>query len=198
MTYIRGKNIKVFITTEHATASINLSGATASVGTGSTGFSAATAGVGKLGACTGYGSVDQIIKFVEGIDVSMGWEDQQDTFFGGAKEYHIPHRKKFEITITRKAEDKNLAKLADSARWGVNSTNSLNSGCEELTSISGYRLYVYDGTNYDVFYHGIIPAEGYTETPDPSKALVQTIKFVGNDWSTSLGSASIIISSPIE
>lgn len=200
MTYIRGKNVLMFITTEGA-GCIDLSTAAPTVSTATTvGLSNTTVGIGKLGQVTAASNTTDKVKFVEGVDVTMAWEDEQATFFGGAKEYNIPHRKKFEVSITRKPEDKVFEKLACWARFGINGTTSaaLNSGVEERTSMSGYRIYLYDGTNWDIFYHAELPADGYKPALDPAKATTETIKFVGNEWSSSVAVASISASLAIE
>jgi len=195
MAFIRGRTNKVFITTENTSGGVILTGTSPDSSTVSCGLgpSASNVGVGKLGSVTTSSNVNDLIPFVEGIDVVKGWEDETANFYGTQKEYHIPQRKKWEATVTLKTEHKGYSLLAMAARFGVtgSTTGMLHTGLTEIKSDSGYRIYIYDGTKWDVFYHGIIPADGFTEKHDPMKAMIQTIKFVGNEWSTSLGDGAI-------
>lgn len=193
MAFLRGKNNAVFLTTEHSTGYVILTGSSPDSTTSSSGVgpTATNAGVGKLGSVTTSSNVTDKFAFVEGIDVVKGWEEETANFYGTQKEYHIPFRKKWEVTITMKTENRAMSVLFSGGRFGVtgSTTGMMHSGLTEIKSDSGYRLYIYDGSKWDVFYHGIM--SDYTDKLDPSKAMVQTIKFVGNEWSTSLGDASI-------
>jgi hypothetical protein len=179
MSFIRGKDIKVFITTELSGGKVALTGSSPDAASGSFGIGLT-------------GTADKVA-FVEGVDVVKGWEDENGNFFGTQKEYHIPYRKKWEVTITSKTEDKAFSVLNNGARHGVTGSASgqLHSGLTEIMSTSGYRVYLFDGSKWDVFYHGLVPADGYTEALDPAKAHVQTIKFVGNEWSTNLADGAV-------
>ena len=197
MAFLRGKSVRVFITTENGGGGVILTGSSpdstsTSVGIGS---GAATLGIGRLGQLTTSSNTTDLVPFVEGIDISKGWEDENSNFFNTQKEYHIPQRKRWEVTITRKSENTAFSLLASGARHGVtgSASGALHSGLTEMLSSSGYRIYLYDGTKWDVQYHGVIPADGYTEKMDPVKSKVESIKFVGNEWSTSLGDAAIAV-----
>jgi hypothetical protein len=195
MSFIRGKDIKVFITTELSGGKVALTGSSPDAASGSfgIGLTGTSRGIGTLGAVTTSSNTADKVAFVEGVDVVKGWEDENGNFFGTQKEYHIPYRKKWEVTITSKTEDKAFSVLNNGARHGVTGSASgqLHSGLTEIMSTSGYRVYLFDGSKWDVFYHGLVPADGYTEALDPAKAHVQTIKFVGNEWSTNLADGAV-------
>lgn len=199
MAYINGKNAKLFMTTENASASIVLTGSTAATaGVDVCGVALATYGIGELGEVTGTESAcnDHKIKFVEGIDYRVDFEEDSYKPFGSDQDVRYPIRKNWEITVTRKSENGMFRKLFESAMFGVSGSTSpaLHDGTAENDSTSGYRFYLYDGADWRVFYHGYMTPDGYSERMDSSRLNVETIKFAGNYWSGSVATASLTVS----
>lgn len=194
MAFIRGKDIDVFMTTENTTVSIICTGSSPDVTNSATvgvGAASSLIGVGKLGGMIGSPSTIHKMKFVEGIDPSTTWEEEVKPFVGGQRDYNLPYRKKWELSITRITEDKMFQKLAMAARHGAAEAGTLHTGLSEMVSTSGYRVYLYDGNEYTVLYHGVIPGDGYSKAIDPTKAVVETIRLTGNEWSASVPTASL-------
>ncbi len=191
MGFLPGRLYAVYITTEHSTGYVILTGSAPDSTTTSCSINGTNLGVGKLGNVTTSSNTVDKVPFCEGMDIVKGWEDETANFFGTQKDYAIPIRKKWSITLTIKAANKGFSLLWNGARYGVtgSATGQLHTGLTEIKGDTGYRLYIFDGTKWDVFYHGIVT--DYTDKPDPSKAVVQTVKFSGNEWSTSLGDAAI-------
>ena len=200
MGYIPGKNIMVFITTENSAAGVVLTGTAPAATTASTGMGSGTLGVGKLGSLTASTDVSQKITNVEGLDVARTWEDDAFTPYGQGKEVTVPVRKKFDMTITRKSPGNGaFAKLFEGGgRHGPRDTSSMEDGTNELASTSGYRIYVYKNGTWDVYYHAFISPDGFTETYDPLKVIIESVKFTGNLWSASVLTASLITGCALE
>lgn len=198
MALIRGKDVLVFVTTETTASAIVLTGSTPEHSASSTGIGSAAPGIGALGSVDAPEDTGHAFPLVEGVEVSKGWESENVTFVGMKKEYVIPHRKNWEITLTLRAQNKALSVLSEGARFGAQS-GAIASGLTEYTDEIGYRLYVYNGSSWDIFYHGFVPDDGYKETYDSSKTTVASIKFVGNQWSTSRTQATELTAScPLE
>jgi len=191
MVYVRGKDCKVFITTENTGAGVLLTGNTAAADAGASGMTAGS-GVGKLGNVTAVTDSEDAFVNVEGVQYTPGHESETKNLFGSAKERLIPQRMKFDISITVTGRGRELAKLYHGARFGAMNSTTLYNGTEEnMGSDVGYRIYLIIGGKATVFYHAVIPDDGYKEELDPQKVSVQTIKFVGNLWEADVATGSL-------
>jgi hypothetical protein len=185
MAYINGKNAKLFMTTENGAASVVLSGSTAAAGASSstTGVATSTVGVGALGLVTDSSTcVGHMLKFVEGIDYNVDFDDDSYKPFGVDMEQKVPIRKNWSITITRKTENSMFRKLFSAARFGAAASNSLHDGTAQFDSTVGYRFYLNNGSDCIVLMHGIMDTGGFGERIDSSRLNVETLKFSGNYW----------------
>ena len=194
MAFKRGPQYQVFITTENASGSICLTGstpiATTSSGYGPNGV-VASKGIAKLGEVSVSTDLTSSFRNVEGIDPVWRWEDDPFTVFGQTRPLDNPIRKSWELTITKKGEDKLLPMLADGARFGVTGTTpALFDGLDTMPGSTGYRLYVWDGESFYVGYHGTVTPDGYKETLSPTGVTVQAVTFRGGKWSASVATAS--------
>jgi len=195
MVFKRGPQYRLFITTENASGSILCTG-TSPVATTSSGLGphATTIGIGKLAEYTGTTTSTEVceIKNVEGIEPTPGWIDDPFTVFGQTRELDNPIRTQWGFVVTRKGEDKLFYKLARSARFGVTGSSAVGlfDGLSALPDSTGYRLYLYDGTDWDVFMHGTLQADGYKETLSPTGVTVQQITFKGGLWTPAMASGS--------
>jgi hypothetical protein len=193
MGYIIGKNARLFMTCENSAAAVVLTGSTATAASATTtiGVAGTVVGIGNLGGVTTSDSNTHRIKFVEGIDYQVAQTDDSYQPFGTDQEIITPMAKNWELTITRKTENSMFAKLFESARLGALDYDSLHDGTAEFDSTLGYRFYLYNGSEWKVFYHGLMPEDGYSERVDQQKLTVETIKFRGNYWSASVATGSL-------
>jgi len=193
MTYIRGKDCKVLITTENGTNGIDL-GAAPVEGTAT--LPAGIAGgryIKNRGAVTGYNDTANALPNVEGISYTSATESETKVFHGSTKDHIIPQRLKYDISITMIGSGRNFAKMFEQARFGVTGTvtPSLIDGLSEYGDDVGYRIYLVVGGKTMVFYHALMPDDGFKEELDPQKVSVQTIKFVGNLWKADVADANL-------
>jgi len=196
MSFKAGKNYRVFITTENSTAAIMATGtpdAVTTTGLGPNG-GASLLGIAKLGEVTGTSSTASEIKNVEAIEHKPKHIDAPVELFGNTRQLDNPIREDWEFTVTRKGEDKLFFRLFRYARFGVtgsDATADLYDGLSTMQNTTGYRLYLYDGTDFDVYYQGTIAPEGYVETLSPTGITSQQITFKGGKWKPGLESASM-------
>lgn len=189
MSFTRGSSYKVFMTTENADGCVVCSGsvAEASASGGAVGPNDTIVGVAELGAVTASTDTGSQIMNIEGIEPSFTWDDKPFMVFGNVRELPNPIRKKWSITITKKGENKLFSKLADGARFGVTgSSPALFEALDTMPNTTGYRVYLWDGTDFYVGYHGVIAPEGYKETLGPDAVTVQSITIEGGLWSASV------------
>lgn len=198
MSFMRGKDYKVFITTENSAGSLLLTGtatATTSSGLGP-GADVALKGIGKLGEVgnPNLATASRIMN-VEGIDPVWRWEDDPVTVFGQTRPLDNPVRQRWEITITRRAEDTLFGKLNQSARFGVTgSSPAIFDGLYTMPDDTGYRIYVWNGSKYWVGCHGTLTPDGYKETLTPTGITAQAITFAGGVWYADIASDSAALS----
>jgi len=198
MSFKRGPTYRVFVSTENETLSIDCSGEIplASTETSGVGFNAATKGVGVRGSVDDpslSATQENELKNLEGIDPTWQWEDDPFTVFGQTRPLDNPIRKKWEVVLTKKGEDKTLAKISDGARFGVtgsDTTSGLFDGLDTLPDDTGYRVYVWDGESYYIGYQGSIVQDGYKETLSPTGITVQAVTIGGGNWSASVNTDS--------
>jgi hypothetical protein len=199
MVYIPGKNLKAFITTEHPTAGVILTGSgalpcgsTSGLGAGATDSS--KYGIAPLGSLTTHSDTTNRIRNIEGVDLKPSYED--DTFqpYGTDADHDVQLRKTFEITITKKQESPAYRVLFDGGRAGVLATNSLQPTDWDYADTFGYRIYLWDGVSWIVLYHATMPADGHSEGFDNNKIKTEVLKFKGNYWSGSVGASGLTAS----
>ena len=196
MSFQRGGQVKVFMTTENADGSVLCTGSVAEASTtsASVGPNGTIKGIAPLGAVTASSATSSQIMNLEGVDPVWEWEDDPFEVFGQSRKLDNPIKKKWSITLTKKGENKLFAKLADSARHGVTgSTPVLFDGLDTMPDDTGYRVYVFDGTDFAVGFHGTIDPAGFKYAMTPSGVTVQTIVINGGIWSASIpeGDASL-------
>jgi hypothetical protein len=190
MSFKRGTQYKVFITTENNAGAVVCTGSVAEASTESSGVGPndTILGVGFLGSVTASTDTGSQFRNLEAIEPEWSWEDDSFVVFGQTRPLDNPIRKKWSVTLTKKGENKLLSKLADSARFGVTgSTPALFDGLDTMPDTTGYRVYVFDGTDFAVGFHGTITGDGYTETLGPDAVTVQSITIAGGLWSASIG-----------
>ena len=206
MTFKRGPQYRVFITTENQNASIDLHTtpgevvATTSSGNGLN--SATLTGIGKLGEVTtptATNSVVNEIKNVEAIEPSWAWEDDPFTVFGQTRPLDNPIRKSWTVTITKKAEDLSLGMIHSDARFGVtgSATPVLFTGLTTMPDTTGYRIYIFDGDKYALGMHGTFQPDGYKETLSPTGVTVQAFTLKGGLWYLSVPTTSSDVTSSV-
>lgn len=207
MSFMRGKDVKVFITTENESASVLITDSTASAATGTEaiGPNAVTStqkGVGHLGSVTGditaSDSAASRIMNVEAIDPVWRWEDDPVTVFGQTRPLDNPVRQRWEVTITRRAEDTMFGVLFQGARFGVTSSDTFDDaelfdGLYTMPNDTGYRIYIWDGSTFYVGCHGTPTPDGYKETLTPTGITAQSITFAGGLWYAAVPSGSSIL-----
>jgi len=194
MSFMRGKDYKVFITTENASGALVLTDSAEATTSSGYGPNAAASfkGVGKLGEVTNATlSTASRIMNVEGIDPVWRWEDDPVTVFGQTRPLDNPVRQRWEVTITRRAEDTIFGKLNQGARFGVTgSTPAIFDGLYTMPDDTGYRIYVWNGSKYWVGCHGTLTPDGYKETLTPTGITAQAITFAGGLWFAEVASDS--------
>ena len=188
MAFKRGPQYRVFISTENPSGSVGCDAAIATASTASGyGPNAALKGVAKLGEMTATTNTGSEIKNLSGIEPVWKWEDDPFTVFGQSRPLDNPIRKAWEVTLTKKGEDKTLLKLVDVARFGVTGTTpALFDGLNTMPNDTGYRVFVWDGESFYVGYQGTISPDGYKETLSPTGVTEQAIVFRGGRWSASI------------
>jgi len=187
MVFLLPRNTKVFITTENDKLGVQTTGnATVPVvSTTAVGVSGTTKGVGKLGDVTASTNTKDRFRFLEGIEVSGGWEDEEADFFSTSKKYKMNLKKKWEITLTMKHVDEVMSRLSDGGRFGCYGTSELTGGMynlEEQMSDYGYRIYVYRNGSWDVFAHGSMTPDGHKIEYYPKASAVESVTFSGEYW----------------
>jgi hypothetical protein len=189
MSFKRGPQYRFFITTENPSAGIIATGGTCSVKTDSALLGpnalAANLGVSALGDMTGTSGTLSEFKNVEGADPKPGHVDDPFEVFSQTRPIDNPIRTEWTLTLTRKSENSMLKTLYRYARFGATGSVEASAPFDGLTTYpdsTGYRVYVYDGENWDIFYHGTIQADGYTDTLGPSSVTVEQLVLKGGLW----------------
>jgi len=191
MVFKRGPQYRAFITLENPAAAIDASQVTLSVVTASASLSlygpngaGAYRGIGALGAVTSTASTVHELKNLTAIDPAPGAVDDPFRIFGLTRQIDNPITKEWSFTLTRKAEDKLFLKLFSGGRFGVTGSSNpvVFDGLSAYPNDTGFRLYLWDGTDWDVFMHGTIPADGYKTTLSPNGVTEEQITIKGGYW----------------
>jgi len=211
MSFKRGPQYRLFVTLENADAGIDGNEATLSVITDSASYSlygpnggVGLQGIGALGSVAGHATDSSNsaheIKNVSGMEPAPGNIDSPFEVFGQTRPMDNPIRKEWKLTITRKAEDKLFFKLFAEGRFGVTgSTPALFDGLSAYPDTTGYRLYLFDGTDWDIYYHGSVDPAGYKMTLTPAGVTEEQLIFSGGLWKpgAATGSADLTSSQSI-
>jgi hypothetical protein len=207
MSFKRGPQYRFFVTLENPLGAIDGNTATLSVITASASLSSygpnggvGLQGIGKLGSVTGSAtdSSNSIheIKNVSAIDPAPGNIDAPFDIFGQTRPMDNPIRKDWKVTVTRKAEDKLFFKLFAQGRFGATgSTPGLFDGLSAYPDTTGYRLYISDGTDWDVYYHGSLDPTGYKMTLAPTGVTEEQLIFSGGLWKPGVATGSADLTS---
>ena len=187
MVFLLPRNTKVFITTENDKLGVDASTnpVVPITTTTNVGISGATKGIGKRTDVSTETNVKDRFRFLEGIEVSGNWEDEEADFFSTAKKYKISVKQKWEITLTMKHSNEILSLLSNGGRfacYGTTMPGGAMYNLEEQGSDYGYRLYIYRGGSWDIFAHGSIAPEGHKIEYDPTASAVESITFTGEYW----------------
>jgi hypothetical protein len=208
MAFKRGPQYRFYVTLENSTASIDGNASTLSVVTSTASTSAmgpnggtGLMGIGKLGSVTATTNTIHEIKNVSAIDPAPGNIDAPFDVFGQTRPMDNPIRKEWKVTVTRKAEDKLFFKLFAGARFGVTGTSApaVFDGLSSYPDSTGYRLYVFDGADWDIYYHGTLDPAGYKLTLAPTGVTEEQLVFTGGLWKPGVatGSADLTASQSI-
>jgi len=204
MSFKRGPAYRVFISLENYQAGIVGTGTTLSVVTATDSHSlygpnggATYLGIGALGSVTATSDVAHEIKNLTGIDPAPASIDAPFDVFGQTRPMDNPVRKDWKVTLTHKAEDKLFLKLFAQCRFGVTGSASpaLFDGLSTYPNEMGYRLYVYDGTDWDLYYHGTIDPTSYKLTLSPTGVTEEQVMFTGGLWKPAVATASADLTS---
>lgn len=201
MSYKKGPQYKVFITTENSGGSILCDGdlCTASSVTTGIGPNNTTYGIGVLGQVLAYNSANATgseIKNIEAIDPAFTWKDDPITIFGNTRDMDNPIRQTWQLTITRLKGDNIFSLLVDNGRFGVTGSGvgvGLYDGGSIMTDQTGFRVYIWDGSYFVVGYHGTIAADGVKEALSPTGITTETITLNGGKWLSSVTSSDPIL-----
>lgn len=197
MTYIRGKDAKVFITTESGDYGVTGLDVGAAVASGTPGKISDRTGIGKLGTVITGASSDHIVPGVVGIEYTTGeMRTEHDIFNGKDYTHFIRHNHECSITLTLlSAEKKPFGVLFNSdGRHGVTEISTAAAFVSSLSEIPddvGYRLYVYHNGRWLIFYHMRMDDDGWRETIVKRDTNIETVKFSGYYWDMDVLEAEI-------
>lgn len=204
MSFKRGPAYRVFITLENPSAGIVGTSTTLSVVTGSASYSlygpnggASNLGIGALGSVTATTNTVHEIKNLTGIDPAPANVDAPFDVFGQTRPMDNPVRKDWKVTLTHKAEDKLFMKLFSQCRFGVTGSGNpaLFDGLSTYPNEMGFRIFVYDGTDWDLYYHGTIDPTSYKLTLSPTGVTEEQILFSGGLWKPAVATGSADLTS---
>lgn len=196
MAFLLPKNTKVFITTENTAMGVTATThpAAEEETTTTLGVNGAIKGIGKLGDVTASTNTKDRFRFLEGIEVSGDYEEEEADFFSTARKYKMSVKQTWEITLTMKHVDEVMSVLDDSGRFGCYGATEVAGGMynlEEQADDYGYRIYIYRNGKWDIFAHGTIAPEGHSIDYDPTASAVESVTFIGNYWIKSCPEADI-------
>lgn len=172
---------KIYITTESSAAGIKL--ATTGLYDASPGNISAGTGIGVRDnvPLDGSGNAINLIPAVVSFDPTEDYITEDADFINGKTIMdHIPICKTGSITLTLKKQSDVFARIWTEAPAGVNTTTAAVEGMDnDYTSNAefGYRIYIYDGSKYDVFYHCTVDEYSSPPGQDKKTALMETVTF---------------------
>ena len=200
MAYFLGKDVDVYMTTEHLSYSVS-GGAAAAIG--ATG-SKSILGIGNNDGSpftsipdrnTTYGAAETRVSDVIGIDLTPGTRQEEISYFGKNTNVQAEIKKEFIVTLTRKVSDNTFDILFNTpARDGVYDSNGAADGSAGNATLHdglrtsknrnfGYRLHIELGNdalgsgNAEVITLRNCCITAHTKTLDANNAQEETIEF---------------------
>ena len=149
MAYFLGRDVKVAITTEDAAGSFSNTSGIAAIANAATPDGTNICALGDLTVGSNEISSSHVMKDVTGVDVTLGTIDEDIAYMGQRTALKAEIKKETSITLTMKKNESFFDALFNSARYGVDSTNSLaDMGLTQPDTEFGYRVHVAlkDGT----------------------------------------------------
>ena len=203
MAYTLVKNHKIYITTESDAAGIKL--ATAGLYDASPGNISAGTGIGVRddvpldGSSAAINMIGGVVSFSPTIDKQ---NEDVDFINGSTLRDSIEVRKTGELTLNLKKQNDVFARLYQSAPVGVNTTKAsvevMNNDYPANNVEFGYRIIIFDGVKYMVFYHCTMT--GYNSPPgsDKNMAIIENIKFTFQDWDPDVAVGSVVTAKGVQ
>ena len=200
MAYFLGKDVDVFMTTEHLSYSVSGGAATAIGATGTT----SPLGIGNNDGTpyssipdrnTTYGDAATRVSDVIGVDLTPGTRQEEISYFGKNTNLQAEIKKEYVVTLTRKVSDNTFDMLFNTpARDGVYDSAGTADGSGGSATLHdglrtsknrnfGYRLHIELGNdalgsgNAEVMTIRNCCITAYTRTLDANNAQEETIKF---------------------
>ena len=200
MAYFLGKDVDVYMTTEHLSYSVTMTATAATATTGST----SPLGIGNNDGSpftsipdrnTTYGNAATRVSDVIGIDLTPGTRQEEISYFGKNTNVQAEIKKEFIVTLTRKVSDNTFDMLFNTpARDGVYDSNGAADGDSGSATLHdglrtsknrnfGYRLHIELGNdalgsgNTEVITLRNCCITAHTRTLDANNAQEETIEF---------------------
>ena len=190
MTFRLANKSKVFITTESSTSAVSLSGTVARVAdsglSSGDGINSGTY-IRALGDVTATTNTDSLVPNCIGIDYPDDPLVTEDiNIFNG---YDAPTTVDIgiesTITLLVLQAGEVWSKVYDKAPFGINADDDdLFDGTSSVADNSnvGYRIYVYDGSSWTVFYHCRLMPDSYSkDVSDKNSTVRETVEFTYQD-----------------
>ena len=145
MAYYTGTDVKVWVCTESPDAGLDLSG-TGSTLKVVTSFTAGDVKIVPRGSNMGY--ADFNIADITGVDLSIGAQDEEISYFGTKTPGKIETKADMSVTITKKVRDRLFATMAQGNTITDNSVGSGGHGGKHgiCTAVGGSSNLIHDGT----------------------------------------------------
>lgn len=203
MAYTLVKNHKIYITTESDAAGIKL--ATIGLYDAAPGSISAGTGIGVMdnvpldGSSVAINMIGGVVSFSPTIDKQ---NEDVDFINGSTIRDSIEVRKTGELTLNLKKQNDVFARLYQSAPVGVNTTTAavevMNNDYPANNAEFGYRIIIFDGVKYMVFYHCTMT--GYNSPPgnDKNMAITENIKFTFQDWDPDVAVGSVVTAKGVQ
>lgn len=203
MAYTLVKNHKIYITTESDAAGIKL--ATVGLYDAAPGSISAGTGIGVRanvpldGSSAAINMIGGVVSFSPTIDKQ---NEDVDFINGSTIRDSIEVRKTGELTLNLKKQNDVFARLYQSAPVGINTTTAavevMNNDYPANNAEFGYRIIIFDGVKYMVFYHCTMT--GYNSPPgnDKNMAITENIKFTFQDWDPAVAVGSVVTAKGVQ
>ena len=145
MAYYTGTDVKVWVCTESPDAGLDLSG-TGSTLKVVTSFTAGDVKIVPRGSHIGY--ADFNIADITGVDLSIGAQDEEISYFGTKTPGKIETKADMSVTITKKVRDRLFATMAQGNTITGNSVGSGGHGGKHgiCVAVGGSSILIHDGT----------------------------------------------------
>lgn len=197
MTYLRGKDVLVFITTESDDYGVaNLDAGTPEA-SGTPGHISDRTGIYSLGGVVNHESSDHRIPGVVGVEYNTGENvTEHDIFNGKTYTQKIRHNSECDVTITMLSDEKKpfMRLFGTDGRHGVTEESGspvFVSSLKEVPDDVGYRIYIYHNGRWLIFYHMRMADDGWKENVVKRDTNVEVVKFRGMYWDIGVPLANI-------